>query len=94
MVPLLQGGRVMPSIHQIVDREVALQHNGVTIYHAYKDDWFDNPLTYWFALSPEDEADEFDVRDLPDRYQQPCIEDTLKAAIEAGLLKNPEGRAA
>jgi hypothetical protein len=71
-----------------VEREIALQHNGVTVYHAYKDGYLDHPLTYWFALSSEDEADEFDVRDLAVE-QSDDIEGMLKAAIEAGLLENP-----
>ena len=76
----------MPTIHETVDREIALEHNGVIIYRAYKDGWLDSPLTYWFALSPEDDADEFDVRDL-DVEQGDDIDATLKAAIDAGLLR-------
>ena len=83
----------MPWIHETVDREIALQHNGVTVYHAYKDQELDWPLTYWFALSPEDDADEFDVRDLAVE-QTGDVQAMLKAAIDAGLLKNPEGEAA
>ena len=83
----------MPWIHDTVDREIALQHNDVTVYHAYKDSELDWPLTYWFALSPHDDADEFDVRDLAVQ-QSDDIQAVLKAAIEAGLLKNPEGEAA
>jgi len=80
----------MPYIQECVDREVCLTHNGVTVYHAYKDDWIDSRLTYWFALSPEGEADEFDVRNLAVE-QSDDIEAVLKAAIDAGLLKNPDG---
>lgn len=83
----------MPHIHETVDREIALEHNGVAVYHAYKDGWLDSPLTYWFALSPEDDADEFDVRNLAVERSDD-IDAMLKAAIEAGLLKNPEGEAA
>ena len=83
----------MPSIHETVDREIALEHNGVTVYCAYKDGWLDSPLTYWFALSPEDDADEFDVRELAVEHSDD-IDAMLKAAIDAGLLKNPEGEAA
>jgi hypothetical protein len=83
----------MPFIHETVDREIALEHNGVTVYQAYKDGYFDTPLTYWFALSPDDEAEEFDVRDLAVE-QTDDIDAMLKAAIDAGLLKNPEGEAA
>jgi hypothetical protein len=83
----------MPWIHDTVDREIALQHNGVTVYHAYKDGELDWPLTYWFALSPDDDADEFDVRDLAIK-QSDDIEATLKAAIDDGLLKTPHGEAA
>jgi hypothetical protein len=84
----------MPYKREYIEREVCLKHNGVTIYHAYRDDDADWPLTYWYALSPEDDADEFDVRDLPEEHHRVIIEDTLKLAIDAGLLKNPHGEAA
>jgi len=83
----------MPTIITDVEKEIALEHNGVTVYHAYKEGWLDCPLTYWFAMSPEDDADEFDVRELAVE-QSDDIDLMLKAAIDAGLLKNPEGEAA
>ena len=54
----------MPYIQETAEREACLVHNGVTVYHAYKDGWLDSPLIYWFALSPDVDADEFDVREL------------------------------
>jgi hypothetical protein len=83
----------MPYYEECVDREVCIVHNGVTIYHAYKEGWLDSPLFYWFALSPDHEADEFDVRELAVELSDD-IEAMLKAAIDAGLLKNPDGEAA
>jgi hypothetical protein len=49
-----------------------LTHNGVTVYHAYKDNDAEQPLTFWYTTNPGhtgwfgDPVDpyEFDVRDL------------------------------
>ena len=83
----------MPYMETWLEREIVLVHNGVTVYHAYKEDWFESPLFYWFALSPDDDTDEFDVRDLAVE-QSDDIEAMLKAAIDANLLKNPHGETA
>lgn len=45
--------------------EVFLIHNGVTVYHAYKDGNADHRLTYHYTTSKHDEEGfTFDVRDL------------------------------
>ena len=79
----------MPYVTEWVPRDLFLEYNGVRIYLAYKDDEYDQPLEYWFALDAEEE-DEFDIRNLPTFADGQDIEDILKAAIDAGLLKNPE----
>lgn len=86
----------MPYVEQWVEPEVALEHNGTTIYHAYEDDKYEARFRYHFALSPDAEKT-FDVRDLtvpgaararePGRVED--IEAALREAIDAGLLSNP-----
>lgn len=36
----------------------------VTVYHAYKDGWYEDVLIYHFSTSYTDDGDTFDVRDL------------------------------
>ena len=57
----------MPYLSQWVAPEVFLTHNGVTIYHTYKDDdWEQGPQTYWFVTDEMASQDDgFDVRELP-----------------------------
>jgi hypothetical protein len=71
-----------------VEPEVALEYNGVTIYHVYKNDELDIRLTYWFTTSWEErEHADFDVRDIPGwDNKKENIEDTLKLAIDKGWL--------
>lgn len=50
-----------------VEPEVFLEYKGVTVYHTYKDDDFEQGANwYWFRLDQEEEDDEgkFDIRDL------------------------------
>lgn len=59
----------MPTISTYVAPEIVLTHNGVTIYHTYKNDEIEQgPSDYWFTLDPDDtEIDgetRFDVREL------------------------------
>ena len=55
----------MPYITQWVDPEVFLEHEGVKIFHTYKDDdWANGPMTYWYSTSDNDGENQFDVRDL------------------------------
>jgi hypothetical protein len=56
----------MPTKHVWVPPEVALRTPQGTIYHAYKDDDAERPLTYWYTTDEnEDDAYEFDIRELP-----------------------------
>lgn len=51
--------------YQWVKPEVFMQHNGVTVYHVYKNDhWEDGVRDCWYALCEDDESI-FDYRDLP-----------------------------
>jgi hypothetical protein len=80
--------------------EVFMVHNGVTVYHVYKNDDPDQGTRmYWFDTN-EDSQDEggFDTRDLArtlgiddnsstlDEYNKRII----RAAIESGLLPMEE----
>ena len=92
----------MPQKTEWVPNEVALTHNGVTIYRSYKDDDFDQPHEFWFHTSPHgssNHGEDFDVRDIPGFGPEPQpgdregmaalqgrIEAKLKEAIDRGWL--------
>lgn len=74
-----------------------MRHNGVGVYHAYKDDEVQRgPLTYWFVTDPYATIDDaFDVRELigGDTINQhygladmDTIKAVLTASIEMGVL--------
>jgi len=75
--------------------EVFLTHNGVTIYHAFKDEFSDVCLDFWYSTSanalPNSDC-EFDVRELPgfrgNIFQHDSEEHVraIEAAIDAGFL--------
>jgi hypothetical protein len=75
--------------------EVFLRHKGTRIFHAYKDEYSETPLEFWYSTSayaaPDSEY-EFDVRDLPgfgtlNTPQDPCEhKNVIKRAIDSGLL--------
>lgn len=66
----------MPYKTEWIDPDIFIEHEGVRIYHTYKDEeWENGRLTYWFTTS-EDDFDEichFDVRDI-----RLCDEDRVK----------------
>ena len=48
-----------------VEPEVFLEHNGVTVYHTYRDDDFEQGADwYWFRLDQGGDESEFDIRDV------------------------------
>lgn len=47
-----------------VEPEFFMEHRGVRVYHAYKDDDSETPLEFWY-LAATGKNIEFDVRDLP-----------------------------
>ena len=84
-----------------VDAEVFLEHNGVTIYHVYKNDFMNGgSRTYHYGTSPDcsddgDEHGEFDVRELPgahvfDLNNYDGIKAAIVAAIDAGHIVAPK----
>ena len=85
----------MPYRSEWAPAELALEHNGVCVYHTYKNDDIDQgPKLYWFVLDrSEGEEDAFDVRDLelPEDFDVDSdVYHALRTAIDLGLLKNPE----
>ena len=55
----------MPTSSSWVDPEVFLTHNGVTVYHAYRDDDVDQgALWYHFTLDCNSDDNSFDIRNL------------------------------
>ena len=83
-----------------VEPEVFLEHEGVTVYHTYKDDDFEQGARwYWFTLQEVGGEDEgaFDIRGLdtdnllanrPPHNSDPRRA-VLRNAIDKGLLKSP-----
>ena len=49
-----------------VEPEVFLEHNGVTVYHTYRDDEFEQGANwYWFRLDQEEcDKGKFDIRNV------------------------------
>ena len=82
----------LPQRWRHVQKAVYLTHKGVTVCRAYNNDDADDPLTYWFSWSPDDDGGEFDVRSLPlpqgvtdfdsDRDRRAV----LRHAIDLGML--------
>ncbi|MBN1392563.1 MAG: hypothetical protein JW947_07150 [Sedimentisphaerales bacterium] len=82
---------------QWIEPEEFLRHKGIRIFHAYKDEFSDIPLEFWYSTSSTAEPGspcEFDVRELEDYRPQ---NDTggksehkrvIKAAIDIGLLQS------
>lgn len=58
----------MPYVEKWVAPEKMLKYRGIQIYHAYKDNDYNNgPLTWHYTTDPhasDDDANEFDVREL------------------------------
>ena len=82
-------------------REVAFEHHGIRVFHAYKHNYIDNgPLVFWYTLYPDGDF-ELDIRQLDaweainNALQQTEIEPSpsapyhrvLQHAIETGELK-------
>jgi hypothetical protein len=82
---------------QWIEPEKFLRHNGVRIFHAYKDEFSDIPLESWYSTSSTAEhgsSYEFDVRELEGYRSQSDVGNksehkrVIKAAIDAGLLQS------
>lgn len=80
----------MPYKREWVDPEVAVEHKGVKIYHAYDEQEFDERLSYWFSVDTQGEF-LFDIRDLKTKGDDgpEGRADILRRAIDAGELPAP-----
>jgi hypothetical protein len=84
----------MPFSSEWIEPEIALEYKGVTVYHVYKnDDWNNGRLQYWFTMKQGgyDCQDDFDVRSLAnamgaDVALKPV--EILKLGIDNGILEN------
>lgn len=57
----------MPYVTEWVSPDVFLEYKDVIIYRSYKNDDYDNPMSYWFTTSVQESDEyEFDVRELDD----------------------------
>lgn len=80
-----------------VEPELVVEHKGVSIYRAYKNDDASEPLTFWFALYPWGAVNdacriEFDARTLKtwpgDKKETDVdVRATLRAAIDSGEIR-------
>lgn len=88
----------MPYVWQ--EPETFLGYQGITIYHAYKDEFSDVPVQYWYSTCGDESPGspcEFDVRDLPSydiNSDDPSLgpnrdyhKKVIQAAIDAGLIE-------
>lgn len=76
---------------QWTEPEVAVEHNGVTVWHTYKDGEYISE--YWYTCNESDDdidgESAFDIRELD--VEGETHEDILRAAIEAGILPLERG---
>jgi hypothetical protein len=79
-----------------IEPQEFLMYRGVRIFHAYKDELSEIPLTFWYSTSSTagpDSPYEFDVRDLPGYIERNGKDEiaehkrVIMAAIDAGLLR-------
>jgi len=85
-----------------VEPDLYLEYFGVRIFHAYDDEWYDQPLSYWFTTSSLDDSQGwwFDARDyvsvvnIAASRDEHCIDNIalkegIMRAIELQELKLP-----
>ena len=77
----------MPSIW--TEPELAVRHNGVSVYHVYKNGfWGCGRLKYHYTTDIA-EQDSFDIRDLPSYQDNGEHTKIPKQAIERGEIAAP-----
>jgi hypothetical protein len=93
----------MPYLTTEVDAELFIEHDGVKVYHTYKDDEIEQGVNFCFyTLDPVlngDERDDIDVRELAKDLGMPepyFLDDEAKksvfiAAINAKLIGDDHG---
>lgn len=72
-----------------------ITHRDMVVFHAYKDEYSDIPLEYWYSTSDQElpgSEYEFDVRDLRrliiQRFPYASVDDlyVVRKAIDEGIL--------
>lgn len=90
----------MPTISEWVEPEVFLEHNGVKVYHTYRDDdMSQGACEFIFTLHPQCSTETcccttecryvFDVRDLDRLYRFRNMRDVIRQAIDTKVLIPP-----
>ena len=70
--------------------EEVLTHLGVTVYHVYKDGyWDDGAYKFQFTMDVTENALDFDIRDLPSFQSGEDHVAILKRAIKCGEITAP-----
>ena len=70
--------------------ELFVEHQGVSVYHVYKDGYWDcGCRVYWYTTDITEQAEPFDIRDLPSFRQDGDHYAILKQAIECGEITTP-----
>lgn len=64
-----------------VEPETFLEHNGVTIYHVYRNDNINDVRCYWYTVDITENT-AFDIRDLPEYDGALSHEEVFKRAID------------
>ncbi|WP_020374221.1 hypothetical protein [Sulfobacillus thermosulfidooxidans] len=82
----------MPYATFWVPPDIVLIHHRIPVYHVYRADDVDDPLTYWYTLNPHaTDADDdtiFDIRDFPVDDLDPTQPSNHPAILRA-LLDDP-----
>ena len=69
---------------------VVLEHQGISVYNVYKDGYWDcGCREYLYSTDITEQADPFDIRDLPSFQHGKDHAVTLKQAIESGEITVP-----
>ena len=65
--------------------ETFLTYQGITVYHTYKDDNWNDRMEYWYSTDPTESDDddyEFDIRNLKEYNPEKSHRDIIKEAIK------------
>lgn len=65
-----------------VEPDIFLTYQGVTVYHAYKEDISEDRLFYWYQVDVTEQIPAFDIRDLPEYTPGLAHDEIFRRAIE------------
>jgi hypothetical protein len=88
----------MPYKSVWVDPEIFMEYKGVTVYHVYDyNDYEEGPMCYWYTLDQDCEGFDgfaFDVRELPVCVERrsPLLDreysrEVIRKAIDTGVIE-------